>query len=57
MLLALFAALLSDPVEVDLLGHMVRRPKTALNRPQPDFLSGDSSIFVQEGFLDSQIKL
>lgn len=49
MLLVLFAAW-SDPVEVDLLGHMLRRPKTALNRPQPDFLSGDSSISCKKVF-------
>ncbi|KAL3818914.1 hypothetical protein ACJIZ3_004819 [Penstemon smallii] len=39
-----------EPVEADLLGHMLLRPKTTFNRLQPDFLlSGEMSpIFRAE---------
>ncbi|KAK3042999.1 hypothetical protein RJ639_000976 [Escallonia herrerae] len=42
-ILLLTFAVGSEPVEVALLGHMLRRPKTAFNKPHPDFRSGELS--------------
>lgn len=47
----------SEPVEVDLLGQKLRRPKTAFNRPQPDFFSGMSSSILADGVVVRMMKV